>query len=288
MPDYQDDMPHEINLSMFKNGPLQPGFLHHFISRVGDDGLTFYQRKEREQQKIYEITNKMNEATILRDFEGTPFPCVHLHECLGEECTASIENRKSAEEKYQATIKALSTSPKKSKKVSEKPNQVKGPSTLTSKSAATALSQPRPPTYPLKVKPLATSSGAPTTKHTTGLPRSKKHSQATNPSPMRHTAASALSKTTIGHSKGRATSAALRRTVLAPKDTNKPAETPDPTLAPATYIARYGVPRVGSEQWIRCKKAGCFDEVDETGETMEGTKPLMELLREGADVDFQF
>lgn len=290
------------------------------MTRVGPDGLTFYERKEKEQQRVNEIADKISEATFTRDFESLPFSCVHRQECPGEECSASIANRKAAELKYQKTIAALSEHSKNPKLVTKKVNRPDGPSTLTSKTAATALSQPREAPSPLKAKP-TTKLSPHSSKTTSVFSRPKKQPpQPTNPSSMRHTAASALSKTTIGHSKGRATSAAMRTSsVLRPaKDvqdikniedikiakgtTAKRAvaatasKTPDPTLlAPAVYIERYGIPRIGSEMWIRCERVGCFDTNAKNEELLEreaeeaagSIQALDHMLREEAEKEFQ-
>lgn len=256
------------------------------MTRVGPDGLTFYERKEKEQQRVDAIADRIDEATFTRDFESLPFPCVHRQECLGEECSESIANRHAAEAKYQKTIAALSKPPKNQKPVSKKVNLPDGPSTLASKSAATALSQHNEAPSPLKAKP--TTKISQPSKTPSIFSRPKKTPQPTNPSPMRHTAASALSKTTIGHSKGRATSAAMRTSARPGKDTKKAAEIPDPTLAPAIYIERYGVPRTGSDQWIRCERAGCFrEELQELEDVAGSTQALDDLLREEAEKDFQ-
>lgn len=234
-----------------------------------------------------EIADRISEATFTRDFESLPFPCVHQQECPGEECSESIANRKAAEIKYQKTIAALSEHPKNQKLVTKKVDRPNGPSTLTSKSAATALSQPSEVPSPFKAKP--TTKVSHTSKTSSILSRPKKSPQPTNPSLMRHTAASALSKTTIGHSKGRATSAAMRTSIRpATKDTKKAAEIPDANLAPALYIERYGVPRIGSEQWIRCERAGCFkEEMPEPVEDAGSVQALDDLIREEAEKDFQ-
>ena len=291
------------------------------MTRVGPDGLTFYERKEKEQQRVNEIADKISEATFTRDFESLPFPCVHRQECPGEECSASIANRKAAELKYQKTIAALSEHSKNPKPVTKKMNRPDGPSTLTSKTAATALYQPSEVASPLKAKP-TTKLSPHSSKTTSVFSRPKKQPpQPTNPSSMRHTAASALSKTTIGHSKGRATSAAMRTSsVLRPaKDVqdikniedikigkgitaNKTAagatnsKTSDPTLlAPAVYIERYGIPRIGSEMWIRCERAGCFDTNAKNEELLQreeeevagSIRAMNDMLREEAEKDFQ-
>lgn len=270
------------------------------MTRVGPDGLTFYERKEKEQQRVDEIADKISEATFTRDFESFPFPCIHQQECPGDECTASIANRKAAEIKYQQTITALSEHSKNQMFVTKKVNRPDAPSTLKSKSAAIALSQPSEAPSPLKAKPTIKLSPH-SSKTSLVFSRPKKPApQPTNPSIMRHTAASALSKTTIGHSKGRATSAAMRTSssVLRPaKDANKTvAQTPDTTLiAPAVYIERFGMPRIGSEMWIRCERAGCFDTNTKNEELLGGEEEevagsiqaLDDMLREEAQKDFQ-
>jgi hypothetical protein len=282
LPDLPDDLPHDINLSMFDNGVIQPGFLHHFVTRVGADGLTFYERQEKEQQRVDEMADRMNEAVILRDLESLPLSCLHHEECPGGECAERIANKKAAELKYQKTVVALATNQKNVKPTMRKPE---APSTFTSRSAAAALSQHNEAPSPLKTKPIAKISLP--FKTPSILSRPRKAPQPTNPSSMRHTNASALSKTTIGHFKGRATSAALRKPVLPAKDTIKGAGRPDPTLAPATYIERYGVPRIGSDQWIRCDRAGCFNEENEMDDMGGSTQALDDLLREEAEKDFQ-
>lgn len=96
----------------------------------------------------------------------------------------------------------------------------------------------------------------------------------------------------MGYSKGRAASATLHKTGLPKREVKTSSnEIPDTSLAPVEYIQRYGVPRLGSEMWIRCKTAGCFDE--DEGPSLEeifaGDHPygLDTLLREEAEQDFQ-
>ena len=128
--------------------------------------------------------------------------------------------------------------------------------------------------------------------NTSLVARPKMTPAPTNPSPMRHNAAVAASKTTMGYSKGRATSVTLRKSVLPKKDVKTGSdEVPDTSLAPAEYIRRYGVPRLGSEMWIRCRAVGCFDENEGPSleEVFAGDHPhgLDTLLREEAEQDFQ-
>ncbi|KAL9105213.1 MAG: hypothetical protein Q9187_008763, partial [Circinaria calcarea] len=93
--------------------------------------------------------------------------------------------------------------------------------------------------------------------------------------------------TTMGYSKGRAASANLRKTILPSKADKSAPEVPDPTLAPAVYIQRFGIPPFGSEMWTRCQASGCFDE-DEDEEWEERWRGgAGDLLREEAERDFE-
>lgn len=301
MPDYPDDMPHDLDFSMFKNGGTTRNFLQHFATRVGDDGLSHIEREAKQRQKDAEVADKKADALLLREFESMHMPCIHNPECIDMECTINLDNKKAAEEKYQATLAALSTSPPKSKNrvPVKKPVQLRAPpSTLTSKSAVAALSISKPDPLPNK-KPTTTKSSYSipfSSKPSTSiLPRKKRNPapQPSNPSSMRHAALAAASKTTIGRSKGRVTSAALKKETLSPADEAKKQEQQqrDPTLAPQVYIDRYGVPALGSEMWIRCKTAGCFDELESSSERdEEGSSRitvLEDLFRQEAERDFE-
>lgn len=266
---------------------MMRGVWSHFMTREGPDGLSHAEREEQRLQRIYDIADRKMEALMQRDIDSTPIPCTHYPECPTEICKGTVEARKAAEERYHKAIAAIEaeTAPATKPSLSSK-----GPSTLKSKVAAASLSLPKqsgpamkttlkPNTVPAKPR-LTTSLAA----------RPKKTPTPTNPSPMRHNAAVAASKSTIGYSKGRAASATLHKTVL-PKVNAGSKETPDTSLAPAEYIRRYGVPQVGTEMWIRCKSVGCFDE--DEGPSLEeifaGDHPhgLDTLLREEAEQDFQ-
>lgn len=269
---------------MFENGGLNRGAIGHFMTREGPDGLSHLERDEQRRQKIWDRMDRMTEASLQRDFDSMPMPCIHYPECSSELCKDTIENRKAAEKQYQKTMAAIDaeTAP-----TSKKPTLSTGPSELKSKSAAAALAHPK---ISAPMAKGASKPGPPSTKPrlTTSLvSRPKKIPAPTNPSNMRHTAAVAASKTTMGYAKGRSTSASLRKTVLPKED----AKMPDTSLPPAEYIQRYGVPPLGTEMWLRCKIAGCFDE--DEGESLEeifaGDHPhgLDTLLREEAEQEFQ-
>ena len=260
----------------------------HFMTREGPDGLSHAEREEQRLQRIYDIADRKEEALMQRHMDSTPIPCTHYPECPTEMCKDTIEARKAAEEQYQKTIAAIEAETTPSTKTLAPSN---GPSTIKSKVAAATLSQPKQSDPALKTsKP----NNAPADPHlTTSLvSRPKKTPAPTNPSHMRHNAAVAASKTTMGYSKGRVASATLRKTVLPKKEVKTGSkEMHDSSLAPAEYIRRYGIPREGSEMWAHCRAAGYSD--DEPGPSLEeifaGDHPHGSdtLLREQAEQDFQ-
>ena len=253
------------------------------MTREGPDGLSHVEREEQRLQKLYDIADRKSEALMQRDIDSMPIPCTHYPECPTEVCKDTVEARKAAEEQYQKTIAMIEaeTAP-----FSKKSLPSKGPSTLKSKVAAASLSVPKQRGPALK--PTLKPSNAPNKPRlTTSLvARPKKTPAPTNPSPMRHNAAVAASKTTMGYNKGRATSATLRKTVLPKKGISH--ETPS---APVENIGRHGIPRESSGMWAHVRAAGHFDENETPNleEIFAGDHPhgLDTLLREEAEQDFQ-
>lgn len=308
LPDIPDDLGEPLDLSMFDNDGLTRGYMRHFLNKPDAEGLSYYDRKDQEEQKRSEYLDKMYEAMSLRAFDSADVPCVHYPECAGEDCKDMPEIRRKAEEKFQQTMAEIDGKvpvPQTGSKTKAPKTTMaaRAPSATLSKHAATALSQSKPSAA---AKSTITSNAAPKPR----LPSSllpinrKKTPPPTNPSPMRHTAASAASKQTMGYSKGRATSATLRKTVLPPttstrapfhgstKATVPPAtqhsDEPDTSLSPVLYIQRYGVPRVGSEMWNLCARSGCFDDDDgeEVREREEGRLRLEAMWRREAEEEF--
>ena len=260
------------------------GAFTYFENRKGADGLSYRERELKQREELWDILDHKDEARLLRDIESENVPCIHFPDCPGVVCKDTIEARKVAEIKYQKTMAELDA---EIAQKSKKPVPTNGPSTLKSKSAATALSQskatntapkaaPKTNTRPTKPRPTMSLAA-----------QSKKPPVPTNPSSMRHNAAVAASKTTLGYAKGRSTSATIRKSVIPAKDP----EVPDTSLAPALYIQRYGVPKLGTEMWLRCKRAGCFDEDEEPSleEMFSGDQPnaLDKLIREQAEQEFE-
>ena len=92
--------------------------------------------------------------------------------------------------------------------------------------------------------------------------------QATNPSSMRHNAAVAASKTTIGYSKGRNVSSVLpEKSVQAPRGMSGKLD--QSKIHPLEFRELYGEPPVGSKMWDRFREHGLFDS-DSQDEEDEG------------------
>lgn len=253
------------------------------MTKEGPDGLSHAEREEQRLQRIYDIADRKSDALMQRDIDSSPIPCTHYPECPTEICKDTVEARKAAEEQYQKTIAAIDaeTAP-----ITKKSLPSDGPSTIKSKVAAASLSLPKQSGPALKTSTRPNNAPAKPRLTTSLVSRPKKTPAPTNPSQMRHNAAVAASKTTMGYSKGRAASATLRKTVLPKKDAKTGSdENHDTSLAPADYIGRYG------EMSAHCRAAGCFDE--DKGPSLEeifaGDNPdgLNTLLREEAEQDFQ-
>ena len=185
------------------------------MTREGPDGLSHVEREEQRLQRLHDIADRKMEALMQKDFDSAPIPCIHYPECLTELCKDTIEARKAAEEQYRKTIQAIESEVTPTAKKSVPSD---GPSTLKSKVAAASLSLPKHSGPALKAASKPHNAPAKPRLNTSLVARPKKTPAPTNPSTMRQNAAVATSRTTMGYSKGRATSATLRKTVLPKKE----------------------------------------------------------------------
>ena len=310
---------------MFADGNLTRNCLHHFLHEPDSSGLSYAQRQAKEREEYLAKIEQRQDAILLKEFESTPFLCLHEPRCPPDSCTSNAEARKAAEEKCRKTLAEIALFPEdrlEAPKIQKEKRQQhsaasKGPSLATAKRAAASLSQPTP--APSDVVN-ATTSKAPATKpkaarlpnpSTSLLKSRKKTPPPTNPSPMRATAAAVASRQTIGYAKGRSTSSNLKSAFNAPP--RKPAtaplqtralkkrgpSTPAPTsevknqgelLSPTEYVAKYGLPEFGTEMWFRCRALGFFDEVKEEegedGDGKESEREVVDLFREEAAREF--
>ena len=262
----------------------------------GEDGLSYVEREKKELEKTREVEMKEHYARAIFESETALLFCDCEPECPGETCKQHLATKKAAGEKYQKTMAELhpERKPADSRPVTRKPPTSKppaqtllpskGPSTLSSKSAATLLSQPKPSGIVPKPKPQLNT--AKPRIPFSNISSRKQTPPPTNPSPMRHTAATLASKTTIGRSAGRVASATYRKHAAPAKKPAAAAEVPDTSLPPAEYVARYGMPKAGTRMWERFMEEGCFSEGGRHSDQGMEVPPLEELLREGAEEEF--
>ncbi|KAI4167541.1 MAG: hypothetical protein LQ343_007139 [Gyalolechia ehrenbergii] len=253
LPDHPDDDLPELDFSVLQGSKPLAGWFEYLANKPDAEGLSYRQRKEIEERETNEYLDKKGEAESLLAADSAPLSCLCDIECWGDECKQSIARRKEAQKTYKKTMAALESKYLSKAKVPER----KGPNHTTSKAAATALSNPKRSTTNRSrtIKP-----SAPAKKPASVLPQGKKMPAPTKSSEMRHAAATVASKTTIGYSRGRVASTGIRESVLPGKEKQHVAIVPNYSLAPALFIEKYGVPRYGSEKWLECRLAGCFDE----------------------------
>ena len=140
-----------------------------------------------------------------------------------------------------------------------------GIDTVKARRAADALSQSRVPS--VAMKPTSSSLQKSRRKPTFSVLNSRETPGPTNPSPMRHKAAQALSKNTIGFPRARHASSILpQRPKQLAKDTNFMASSPvkQSNVHPVHFRELYGDPPEGSDMWIRLRQHDLF--MEEVGE----------------------
>ncbi|KAI9739517.1 MAG: hypothetical protein M1834_006233 [Cirrosporium novae-zelandiae] len=242
LPDYPDDWPHDREYPMFEGENLTRGWAELHAEPVGKDGLTAPERKMKEEQEKFD---KEFDAMILKDVQNLK---------IAKDDQEFIDNEIRQEDIV-----------KKSKTASKKPLIHKGsPSMTTSKRAAAALMPPKPSSVVAKPKAhfAATTKATKTRIPSTLIRRGRQTPPPTNPSSMRYTAATAASRTTLGYSKGRATSSTYKSLSGAfNKPNENKAEAEDPSsLAPAMYMKKYGKPKPLTDMWNRCRVMGLLDD----------------------------
>lgn len=126
--------------------------------------------------------------------------------------------------------------------------------TMRARGAADVLSHPRAPTAAMK--PTA-SSLQKSRKPAFSVLSSREAPGPTNPSPMRHTAAEAISKNTIGFPRAR-----HAPSIIPPKlkkaikiaEVNKKPPINQRDIHPARFCELYGTPPEGSDMWLRLRE----------------------------------
>ncbi|KAK2750190.1 hypothetical protein FQN57_004687 [Myotisia sp. PD_48] len=203
---------------------------------VGSDGLT---RKEREEKRANIEFDKRIDDLILEQLDSGLKQLGMEDDGLphGSKIIASLKQQQPQMKRKEAIVPID-----------------RSVSTLRSRSAAKALALDPKPTPFVREKSRAGAAAKPVSK-TTSMKRTPTPS---NPSSMRHTAAMASSRNTLGYSKGRNVSSSLRTQSSSTQKSVSRALN-NTILSPERYIELYGVPPFGSEMWSRCNAAGCFD-----------------------------
>lgn len=206
---------------------------------MGSDGLT---KRERKYQADSIAHDKMMDETILKQLENIGF-----------------EEANETEQSKQPTVKDAPKRRIESRRVKVPATKAKysNVSTMRARDAAAALSAPEPSA------PRTRAASRPRVSSSLFAPRKPK--APTNPSSMRHNAAIATSKTTLGYTKGREVSSKLHG--KASTTSKQPAA--KGILSPENYMQLYGQPPFGLEMWLRCKAAGCFDDEQSQPEPVE-------------------
>lgn len=205
---------------------------------MGSDGLT---KRERKYQADSIAHDKMMDEMILKQIENIGFE--EANETEHKQSTVKDPPRHRIESRR---VKVPATKAKYS-----------NVSTMRARDAAAALSAPG------LSAPRTRATSRPRVSSSLFAPRKPK--APTNPSSMRHNAAVATSKTTLGYSKGRDVSSKLHG--KASTTSKQPAA--KGILSPENYMQLYGMPPLGSEMWLRCKAAGCFDDEQSQPESVE-------------------
>lgn len=278
LPDPPEDIPYNTDFPQFKGKNRTRGWHKLFVDEeVGEDGLTRKQREIKAEQEAYD---KRMDALIQEQVDNMELLGINVRQFPDEPCAEEVaaEIMRKREQKQQPAKRVIVD---------------RSISTVRSRNAARMLShQSRPTVAPPVPKPKP--KPKPKVRFSSGFSRPKKPQQQTpsNPSTMRHAAATASSRTTVGYSKGRRLSANLRQKAAT---TNKkqqrqssmnqegPASNnPADILSPERYMELYGSPPFGSEMWSRCKAAGLFDSAFERVESEEEV-PLFPMEDEEAE-----
>jgi hypothetical protein len=231
LPDIPDDITYDTTFPQFQPKNLALGLESVYgDNQVGEDGLTKRQRKFQEDSIAFD---KKVDEMILKQLEEIGFEDKTELDPPSEPHVEEVPKRRLEVRRAKSTM--------------TKPKYTSNISTVRARDAVAALSRVEP--SGARARPAAMSKPKP--RVASSLLTSRRPRVPSNLSSMRHAAATANSKTTLGYSKGRTVSSRLH---------GKPSTTPERSvLSPETYIELYGMPPLGSEMWYRCKAAGCFD-----------------------------
>ncbi|KAI9818206.1 MAG: hypothetical protein M1827_000831 [Pycnora praestabilis] len=267
LPSYPDDFPPNMDYSMFEGKNLTKGWFSTYHNPIGEDGLRESERRWQEGQAKHEQAEDDMIAKAIDEMELIGY---NMPEFPGDETVLSLRKKAEAEErKSKGTLKTLKTAPSTVKPL----KTTKGPSTIASRNAAAALAKTKPPTTALG--PKKTTVTAYKRAPSSLLNRTKKTPQPTNPSSMRHTAATAASKNTVGYSKGRRASSTLNNATALKRTPNSTlsSRSSQATLTPAMYEQK-SEPPFGSDEYRHMRVFGTFGAEDDDEDIEDALKGL--------------
>ncbi|KAL2807861.1 hypothetical protein BJX63DRAFT_425046 [Aspergillus granulosus] len=189
LPDCPEDITYDTSFPQFQPRNLALGLESVYgDNEIGSDGLTKRQRKFQEDSAAYD---KMMDKKILEQIESIGFGEISDDDQSSKPSVAEIPRRRLEAQRPRAAVGRT-----------KHPN---GVSTIRAQAAASALSSIERPVPRIRAAPMV----KPKARVTSALFPSKKPRPPTNPSSMRHAAATASSRTTVGYTKGREVSSRL-------------------------------------------------------------------------------
>jgi len=269
LPYKSEDFPdNALNYDALKPENLMRGWQTYYINPEDENGVT---QREREFEEGQAKSFKTTDERILKAVFEEEWTIGDMPETF----TALRRQKEDQQIKPKAREEA--------KKISTLPN--KGPATIASRKAASALSvAPKSHVAPVKKTTVAANAKPPSS-----FLAHKKPSPALSVEPlsMRHTAAAAASRSTIGYTKGRSASSVLNKSSRSlPRSTSNVSTGSDKIITPSTFAdgqASSGM----SDEWRQLKLLGAFDTDDEDLEPgLRGALP--ECLRKDEDSEQEF
>ncbi|KAJ0418045.1 hypothetical protein BJY00DRAFT_193605 [Aspergillus carlsbadensis] len=212
LPDYPDDITYDSSFPQFQPRNLALGLESVYGDKeIGSDGLTKKQRKFQETSAAYD---QMMDKKILEQIESIAFDEPSDDDKSSKPAAAEIRRRCLEAQRPRTTV--------------GRTKYPSGVSTIRARDAASALSGTERSVPRIRAAPIV----KPKAKVASALFPSKKARPPTNPSTMRHAAATAGSRTTVGYTKGREVSSRLHDKPKVP--TSQVAATG--ILSPETYL----------------------------------------------------
>lgn len=235
LPDLPDEITYDENLPYLRGNNLCAGYSEVYDIPRDEHGVSLRERKEEEAHAriLQRIEDKMREEM------AKPW---------------SMED-----DEYEAVDAMIAAGPMQTLNQS---------STMWAKGAVSALAS-QPQTRLPSVATKETASSMQKKKPTSSVLGKKNYSlRPINPSEMRHNAAVAASKTTMGYSKGRHVSSILPEKSVRASGVN-PVKLDQSKIHPLEFRELYGEPPVGSKMWDRFRQHGLFDkEVEDDDEDL--------------------